>query len=164
MCFETMAVAGSLLALSGSLISTTHCVCNATVLCSEGPCVMRWPLQVRQSLEPKQRMLCLVHVSPCRSLCHLPCAPAAGSLVGAQGRRLWTGLSWPSAQLGCIWKERRRKRKGHQAREAGWAGAGRESAARLGSRRESERNPVTQRRLQFCWWISTREVQQSNKH
>lgn len=81
-----MAIASSLLALSENLISTTHCVCNATVLCSEGPCVVRWPLQVRQSLEPKQRMLCLVHVSPCRSLCHLRCAPAAGSLVEAQGR------------------------------------------------------------------------------
>lgn len=85
--------------------------------------------------------------------CRPRCAPAAGRVEGVQGRGLAAlgRLGGATRPAGTAWEGEEEEEGDSRAREAGWAGAGRESAALLDSRWESEGDPVTQRRLQFSY-------------
>lgn len=118
----------------------------AQLICWQYHCSLRWrsphgevaSLQMRRSAEPKQRRLCPICPGSVQGLRAVRGALLQlGAFEGARGRgQAAPGrLAGPLAQLGPLGKGRRRM--------------GRQGGPGLDSRRESERDPVTRRRLQF---------------
>ena len=103
---------------------------------------------MRQSAAPRQRMFCLTCAGSVQEVCAVHGVPLQlGALSRAEGRHIWAGSVGLLAQLGPLWKKRRRKgQEGKGGRvDWGWQGVSSPAGFKEGvgeGPRDTEKTPV----------------------